>query len=332
MRRSTLLAATLAAIPLLACAGVGGSRPAASRTDDGEVMAATTHEPPAPAPLAALAPTTEPRPLKAVSVTSDEGAQVGWYLVLHREVDDSRIKTQVELRVQVNRDATGARLERVLRQAYNAVANETGFRNHTHPNSIWIFAYDHPAWEQDSIGWVGQVAQAAVDPGPSFTLNDDTRPDMDRLAFADRVQRVCPVDKHECTADATTHTAKIVHAIDHSPPTRDERDTLWFEAFFSIDAMFHGLPDLEVLDLGYASSDGVVRVHVPVVRRDLARLSFVAHNAQMAAAEQKLGDQLDAGRISDDQYEARNTEADRRGYRELLARLPAASVAKGYAP
>ena len=248
------------------------------------------------------------------------------YEVLRREVDDSRIKTQVELRILVDETATGDRLQRTLETAVASVGAETGFRNREHPNSIWIYAYDHRNWSDDPIGWIGMAQKAAVDPKPTYTLAPG-RGDIERVAFATRVAEACPGLSGECSADGERLTISIAHTVD----TDEDKVSVWFSVFYALQSLSSGVPDAKAIRLIWTRA-GIVVVEVELSRDQIRELDLPALDAALGAAEAVVGEQYDVGTVGIEEYDRRLEKAHLAVYRKWLKRMPAAKVARDLTP
>ena len=172
MNMRTILGST-PVLPLLWALGCccGGSTSTKSPTFPVATGGASTFDPAGAAadgPGAhAFQPSSEPAPKGATSVSYTDPASgvtstIGWYQVLTRDVYDVPIKTQVELRLLVPTDISQVQALEIVRQVYDGVIKETGFRHQTHPNAVYIYAYPHESWEIDPLGWVAMADKSAV--------------------------------------------------------------------------------------------------------------------------------------------------------------------------
>jgi hypothetical protein len=251
--------------------------------------------------------------------------EAGSYKILNREVTDTPVKTQVELQVLVNRNATGERLESVLQHVYDEVAAESGFKHHRHPNAIYVWAYTSEDWETNSTGWVGTIQKAAADSKPGIQLMKGLG-DMDATGFASRVRETCPVKR--CEVDGV---GSVLASATVDGSSEFDRYMLWNGVFFSINAMFVRLPDLERLTVEYShAGDRVARVSVD--RAGYNKLGIAGAERALGQAEEALGQRYDLGQVTFDQHEEKVTELQQAHLRRLLAKVVDKEVAAGFGP
>jgi len=93
------------------------------------------------------------------------------YEIVKEHVDDTFIKTEVYLKVVVSGNVTEAGLRQLLDELYSKVAARTGFRYHSRPNSIFVYAYasnEHAA----SGPFMGAIMKSASETQPSVMIDE----------------------------------------------------------------------------------------------------------------------------------------------------------------
>jgi hypothetical protein len=319
-------------IPMLhGCCCCLGPPPRDRTTERAAVEPATDQ----PAATPKFTPTTDPRPSAARAVMwmdpeSGTPVEIGWYEVLDREAEDTPLKTQVEVRILVNEDATGERLRKVLEAVYTSISSESGFKYHPHPNSIWVFAYAARKWQDDPTGWVAKVQQAAADKGPTYDIKEG-RGDLDSTDFDARVGAACPAANEACLPDATAKSVRIVQVAPDDEDEVSRKFDLWFGVFFGQDSLFERLPDLDKATFEY-TDNGTVVVTLDIDRATNKALDWDGSQAAVGRKEQELGERVDRGEITYEQHEELRFAAYLSQYRALLKKVPKKQVAKGWEP
>jgi hypothetical protein len=313
----------VAGILICACAGFLGSRYAeegAGQSSDAQPLGES----------ALMADTRFPAPKGAEMVTtfdpnSGEWIKVGWVKVLDREAHDSPIKTQVEERILVSPDATGQRLRQLLRFQYGQVKKQTFSNGHRkHPNSIYIYAHYRDNWKTNRLGWAGMISKPAASKEPGIQLAKDL-PDMDQMAFDERVQMACPVTKAHCTADSSKHAVRITGTVD------TDKKSEWFKLFFSMEWLFFRLPDLTELTFELTHKDKPA-ITLTVDRSTWESIDNPVQDGRIAKKEEQLLKRLDKGRLSDDAFEKQMASSSLKNYRARLKKIPDAQVTSQYRP
>ena len=260
-----------------------------------------------------------------------EPIQVVGYTVIDRQVSDTPVKVQVELRVVVPEDATGARLTRILERAYDDVAAEGGFKHGDHPDSISVYAYmSEDDWRADPLRWVGCIQKLPEESGPQVQLAEG-RGDTGASDFGDRVREACAVAKEDCVGDEAAHSATVIQRFKREDDRDFARWQVWYGVFFNIDTMFTRLPELETLTVsGLVGETEVVRVAVD--RAGWKRLGIARMNAAIVEDEEKLGERYDRGEVDVDQYDGQQMAIYRKHYRKASAQITDKTVVSGWEP
>jgi len=279
---------------------------------------------PVTSPITGLADT----PANEGTVTNGQGDT---YTVLDRQVSDTPVKVQIELRILVPEDATGERLTRLLNGAYGEVAGEGGFKHSDHPNSISIYAYaSEEDWTADPMRWVGYIQKLPDEPEPQVQLAQG-RGDTGTSDFVKRVREACAVVKDDCSADDAAHSVVVVQRFKREDDRDYARRELWYGVFFNIDAMYTRLSDLETLTVsGLVGETEVVRVTVD--RAGWKRMGIARMNAAIGEDEEKLGERYDRGEVDIEQYDDQETAIYLKHYRKTAALITDKTVTTGWEP
>lgn len=85
------------------------------------------------------------------------------FRVLHEDVSDTGLKTQIAAAVLVEGDVTSVSLERLLVRLFTAYTQRVGFQYRVTPNSIYIWAYPSEAHYRSGAGqWVAMISRSAA--------------------------------------------------------------------------------------------------------------------------------------------------------------------------
>ncbi len=96
------------------------------------------------------------------------------YTVLKDEVYDAPIKTQVDLEILINDTLYSEQnIRDILSFLYGKVKKRTGFKHHTHPTSIYIYAYSTMEKAKSGWGlWVGMISKSHNESKPKIEISD----------------------------------------------------------------------------------------------------------------------------------------------------------------
>lgn len=85
---------------------------------------------------------------------------------------DSPLKTQVEFVVLVPQTVTESQLRTLLNQLYKQVSNRKGYKHHSRPTHIGIYAYtSEEKWKAGWGQWVGMVLRIGSDGEVKMEVN-----------------------------------------------------------------------------------------------------------------------------------------------------------------
>jgi len=128
------------------------------------------------------------------------------HTVLDRSVDDSPLKTQVDLRVlATGRPVTASNLRNLLTVLYEQAMQQTGFRFREHPSAVYIWIYT--TRDQDGSDWVGMLQKSHSDQQPNISVDEnrlariDTPVDPRCAARCSRWARLSRIEEETCARD-----------------------------------------------------------------------------------------------------------------------------------
>lgn len=233
---------------------------------------------------------------------------------LAEDVQDTPLKTAVELKVALPRSATREKIDGYLPWLYSNTMARTGFKHREHPNSVYAFVfYEGHDWKNDPTGWVARVSKAAADAAPSFD---------NKAVSGDLVSQVRAVLGKGPEVAPTEDGVRVDYeASELSSGAAGAKKDVWFAAFFILSEAFSKVSKLDKLRVAITYKDKPA-VELTVTRKDFAALKYAAEIESLATVEAKLDDERIAGRLSEDAYEAKRLAAYLATYRKLLAGLP----------
>jgi len=94
--------------------------------------------------------------------------------ILKNEVNDIPIKTQVQLDVLIMDTAiTKQKVSDLLNFLYDETAKRTGFKYHTNPTSIYIYAFTSKDKAESGMAqWIGMISKSYDDVQPKIDISD----------------------------------------------------------------------------------------------------------------------------------------------------------------
>ena len=94
------------------------------------------------------------------------------YVILDEEVYDAPIKTQVTLRLLVSGHITDDGLRNLLSKLYSEVHNRRGFKYHSNPTHIFIYAYTDKERAESGIQWIAMLSKVGEGDKPKISVKD----------------------------------------------------------------------------------------------------------------------------------------------------------------
>lgn len=98
------------------------------------------------------------------------------YKILKNDIYDAPIKTQVELNVLITDKVTmitKKNVSNLLTILFNQTKERQGFKYHTYPTNIYIYAYASEEKANSGMAqWVGMVSKSTSDLKPQITISD----------------------------------------------------------------------------------------------------------------------------------------------------------------
>jgi len=95
------------------------------------------------------------------------------YSILNEDVYDTPGKTQVTLNVLVSGKISKTGLTNLLNQLYSKTQDRSGFKYHSHPTHIGIYAYTSKEYAQAGLGqWVAMLIKIGEESKPEITMNE----------------------------------------------------------------------------------------------------------------------------------------------------------------
>lgn len=96
------------------------------------------------------------------------------YTILKDDIYDIPIKTQVELHILIkDTGITEQKIRDLLTSLYNRTKNRTGFKYHTNPTNIFIYAFTTIENANSGTQWIGMISKSYSDTQPSIFINDN---------------------------------------------------------------------------------------------------------------------------------------------------------------
>ena len=252
------------------------------------------------------------------------------YRVFDREVSDTPIKTQIELRVEVPSDITRTQMQTLMRRLFAKTIAEDGFRHHPHPTSVYaFFFYDEGVARAAPTKWIASMRKAHVEPSPIYTNNvpaggfaarvntavgqrgDATSPLSTTLAIDDAKRRV----------EITTHNTEGGLGPARYAPTI-EKWNLWFSVFYYLEQIFVQVPDTQVVRIKVVHKTQTL-VDITVSQSAWKSMTYFKAMNRLADVENKLAEQLWAKRISAKVEEKRRRRAWFQFWKTCLKSVPA---------
>lgn len=105
----------------------------------------------------------------------EEGAYLK-YEILKNDITDVPLKTQVALTIVLTDETTKINKETVsklLANLYKRAKSRSGFKYHTHPTNVYIWAFTTKDKANAGMGqWVGMISDAANETNPDLKISD----------------------------------------------------------------------------------------------------------------------------------------------------------------
>ncbi len=105
---------------------------------------------------------------------STQSKEILKHTILKNEVQDVPIKTQVQIDVLISDTAiTKQKVNDLLTYLYYKTAKRTGFKHHTNPTNIYIYAYTSKEKAESGMAqWVGMISKSYYDSHPKINISD----------------------------------------------------------------------------------------------------------------------------------------------------------------
>ncbi len=98
------------------------------------------------------------------------------YKILKSDKIDVPLKTQVALTIVLTDEATKINkqsISKLLSNLYNEIKNRTGFKYHTHPTNVYVWAFTTKDKANAGMGqWVGMISGVGTAPEPDLKISD----------------------------------------------------------------------------------------------------------------------------------------------------------------
>lgn len=96
------------------------------------------------------------------------------YKLLNDEVYDAPIKTQVQLDILILDTAISEqKIRKLLTFLYGKTIKRTGFKHHSNPTNIYIYAFTSKEKAESGMGqWIGMISKSYNDNHPKIAISD----------------------------------------------------------------------------------------------------------------------------------------------------------------
>lgn len=95
------------------------------------------------------------------------------YSVLDEDIHDAPIKAQVELNILVSGEISETGLKSLLRKLYSSAKAKKGFKYHSSPTNIYIYAFTSKERAESGMGqWIAMLQQSPGDARPRISINE----------------------------------------------------------------------------------------------------------------------------------------------------------------
>ena len=96
------------------------------------------------------------------------------FKLLDEDVYDAPVKTQVELNILVSGEITQEGLESLLYQEYQKIKARKGFKYHTFPTAVYIYAFTTRQHFESGMGqWIAMLSESHNDTKPAIRIKKD---------------------------------------------------------------------------------------------------------------------------------------------------------------
>lgn len=94
------------------------------------------------------------------------------YEVVFDDSSDTPIKTQVELRITLDKRPSESQLRALLGSLYEKVKKRSGFNFRAHPDAVYIYAFGKKNYHKNSgASWIGMLSLVPDDKEPTISLD-----------------------------------------------------------------------------------------------------------------------------------------------------------------
>ena len=101
-----------------------------------------------------------------------EAAKMPTYTVLDEQVYDTPGKTQVKLEILTSGEITEEGLRTLLNKLYTSISKRRGFKYHTNPTNIYIYAFTSKEHYKSGMGqWIAMLDKGHSDVKPNIRIN-----------------------------------------------------------------------------------------------------------------------------------------------------------------
>lgn len=96
------------------------------------------------------------------------------YSVLNEKVEDVPLKTQVMLEVLItDTTITKQKISELLNSLFNQAIKRTGFKYHSNPTNIYIYAYTSKEKAESVMAqWIGMISKSYDEINPTIDFNE----------------------------------------------------------------------------------------------------------------------------------------------------------------
>lgn len=119
-------------------------------------------------------------PLSSPSVNKQDAAATISHTVLNEDISEKPGKTQIKMDILVSEEASDSELRTLLKSLYQEAGSRTGFKYHTHPTVVAIYAYPSREHAESGVGqWSAMLTKSPMDQEPKISIDisvslDDT--------------------------------------------------------------------------------------------------------------------------------------------------------------
>ncbi|MDH4222362.1 MAG: hypothetical protein OEV55_02360 [candidate division Zixibacteria bacterium] len=119
-------------------------------------------------------PKTETKKTETSTTSMEEPIiEMPEYSILNEDVYDVPSKTQVTLNVLVSGKISKIGLTNLLNRLYSKTQDRSGFKYHSHPTHIGIYAYTNKEYAQAGLGqWIAMLLKIGEEGKPEITINE----------------------------------------------------------------------------------------------------------------------------------------------------------------